>query len=71
MEIKSVIVASCIGVIVGLLFFVETTIVIGIDNSTNNNCFDIDCLKEKLKRMCMEGTAPSYFDCENCIVNMI
>ena len=65
MEIKSVIVGSCIGAIVNLLFFMEMTIVMGIDNSTDNNCIDIDCLNEQIKRMCMDGRAPSYLDCEN------
>ena len=67
MEIKSVVVGSCIGAIIVLSFFMEMTIVMGLDNSTDNNCIEIDCLKEKLKRMCMEGTAPSYLDCENIL----
>jgi hypothetical protein len=67
MEIKSLIVGSCIGTIIVLLWFMEMTIVIGVDNSTYNNCIDIDCLKEKLKRMCEEGSAPSYLDCENIL----
>ena len=67
MEIKSVIVGSCIGAMIMLSFFMEMTIVMGLDNSTDNNCIEIDCLKEKLKRMCMKGTAPSYFDCENIL----
>ena len=67
MEIKSVIVGSCIGAIVNLLFFMEMTIVMGIDNSTDNNCIDIDCLIEQIKRMCMDGRAPSYLDCENIL----
>ena len=53
-EIKSVVVGSCIGAIIVLSFFMQMTIVMGLDNnSTNNNCIEIDCLKEKLKRMCM------------------
>jgi hypothetical protein len=36
-----------------------------VDASDNNTCVDIDCLKELIKRMCMEGTVPSYLDCEN------
>jgi hypothetical protein len=60
MEIKSVVVGSCIGAIIVLSFFMEMTIVIRLDNSTDNNCIEIDCLKGTLKRMCMEGTAPSY-----------
>lgn len=38
-----------------------------IDNSADNNCIDIDCLKEELKTMCEEGTAPLYLDCENIL----
>jgi hypothetical protein len=67
MKIKSVIVSSCIFAIVNLLFFMEMTTVIGLDNSTYNNCIDIDCLKEKLKRICKEGSAPSYLDCKNIL----
>ncbi|MGH9976287.1 MAG: hypothetical protein ACRD8Z_10695, partial [Nitrososphaeraceae archaeon] len=37
----------------------------GIHNSTDNNRISIDCLKEKLKRICKEGSAPSYLDCKN------
>jgi hypothetical protein len=60
MEIKSVIVGGCIGIMAILFFFMEMTIVMGIDNSTDNNCIDIGCLKEKLKRICKEGSALSY-----------
>jgi hypothetical protein len=67
MEIKSIIIDSCIGAIIVLLLFMEMTIVIGLDNSTYNNCIDIDCLKEKLKRICEEGSAPSYLDCKNIL----
>ena len=38
-----------------------------VDASDNNACVDIDCLKELIKRMCMEGTAPSYLDCNNIL----
>ena len=67
MELKSVVIGSCIDAIIVLSFFMEMTIVMGLDNSTDNNCIEIDCQKEKLKRMCMEGTAPSYLDCENIL----
>lgn len=43
------------------------TIAMGKNNSTDSNCISIDCLKEKLKRMCTEGSAPSYLDCENVL----
>jgi hypothetical protein len=67
MEIKSVIAGSCIGAMAILLFFMEMTMVMGINNSTYNDCIDIDCLKEKLKRICKEGTASSYLDCKNIL----
>ena len=35
--------------------------------SSDENCIDIDCLKERLKQMCREGAAPSYLDCNNII----
>jgi hypothetical protein len=38
-----------------------------VDASNKNTCIDIDCLKELIKLMCMEGTAPSYLDCENIL----
>jgi hypothetical protein len=31
------------------------------------NCVEIDCIKEKPKRMGREGSAPSYLDCENIL----
>ena len=45
MEIKSVVVGSCIGAIIVLSFFMEMAIVMGLDNSTDNSCIEIDCLK--------------------------
>jgi hypothetical protein len=33
----------------------EMTVVMGIDNS-EDNCIDIDRLKELIERMCVEGT---------------
>ena len=36
--------------------------------SSDENCIDIDCLKERLKQMCKEGTgASSYLDCDNIL----
>ena len=35
--------------------------------SSDENCIDIDCLKEKLKQMYREGAAPSYLDCDNIL----
>jgi hypothetical protein len=64
MKKKSVIVGSCMGAIIGLLFFMETTIVMGVHNSTDNNCISIECLKVKLKRICKEGSGSPYLDCD-------
>jgi hypothetical protein len=33
--------------------------------SSDENCIDIDCLKER--QMCREGVAPSYLDCDNIL----
>jgi hypothetical protein len=38
-----------------------------LDARDNNTCVEIDCLKELIKRNCMEGIAPSYLDCENIL----
>jgi len=57
-SIASIIILSSMGV---------TMAVMGTSNSTDKSCIDIDCLEEKIKRMCMEGTAPPYLDCENIL----
>jgi hypothetical protein len=67
-EKKSVIVGSITGSIVGL-FLLVTAVAIPSVGATNN-CVDIDCLKQKLERICKEGkegTAPSYLDCESIL----
>jgi hypothetical protein len=64
MKKKSLTVGGSIGTIIGLLLY-PFTIVPLAQGSTDDNCVDIDCLKEKLKRMCREGAAPSYLDCDN------
>ena len=35
--------------------------------SASNNCVDIECLKQKLERICEKGIAPSYLDCRNIL----
>ncbi len=35
--------------------------------SSDENCIDIDCLKERLKQICREGVAPSYLNCNNIL----
>jgi hypothetical protein len=35
--------------------------------SGDENCIDIDCLKERFKQMCREGAVPSYPDCKNIL----
>ena len=59
-------IGGSIGTIVGL-FLLMTAVTVPSVNASNNNCVDIDCLKEKLKRMCKEGSAPPYLDCENIL----
>jgi hypothetical protein len=59
----SVIIDGIIGSIVGLFLLVTAAVVPSV--SASNNCVDIDCLREKLERICKEGTAPPYLDCEN------
>jgi hypothetical protein len=35
--------------------------------SASNDCVGIECLRQKLERICKEGTAPPYLDCENIL----
>ena len=35
--------------------------------SSNENCIDIDCLKEKLRLKCETDPKPEYLDCENIL----
>ena len=51
MKKKSLIVGRSICTIVGL-FLLMTVIVVPSVSASNNNCVDIDCLKEKLRRIC-------------------
>lgn len=66
MKKKSLIIGGSTATIIGLLLY-PLTIVPLAQGSTDDNCVDIDCLKEKLKRMCREGAAPSYLDCDNIL----
>ena len=66
MKKKSVIIGGSTATIIGLLLY-SLTIVSLAQGSTDGNRIDIDCLTEKLKRMCKEGSAPSYLDCENIL----
>jgi len=56
---------SIIGSIIGLSLLVTTVVVQSVGAS--NDCVDIECLKQKLERICKEGAAPSYLDCENIL----
>ena len=49
------------------LFLLVTAVAAPSVNASNNNCVGINCLKEKLERICKEGTAPPYLDCENIL----
>ena len=53
-------------VIVALVILVIIPISSLLATSSDENCIDIDCLKERLNQMCREG-APSYLDCENIL----
>jgi hypothetical protein len=66
----SVIIDGIIGSIVRLFILVTAAVVPSV--SVSNNCVDIDCFREKLEReklerICKEGTAPPYLDCENIL----
>ena len=37
----------------------------GREDDSIDTHVDIDCLRQKLERICKEGTTPSYLDCEN------
>ncbi|MGH9974950.1 MAG: hypothetical protein ACRD8Z_03820 [Nitrososphaeraceae archaeon] len=66
MEKKSVIIVGIIGNTVGLFLLVTAAVAVS-SVSASNNCIDIDCLRQKLERICKDGTAPSYLDCENIL----
>jgi hypothetical protein len=59
------IIGGSIGTIIGLFLLIIVVVVPSVGGSTN--CADIDCLKQKLERICKEGTAPSYLDCKNIL----
>ena len=55
-------------VILSLAILVMIPISSLLATSSDENCIDIDCLKERLKQICKEGaTAPSYLDCDNIL----
>ena len=62
---ESVIIGSSIGIIVGL-FLLKTVVAVPSTNASNN-CIDIDCLKEKLRRICETDPKPEYLDCKNIL----
>jgi hypothetical protein len=64
MEKKSLIIGGIIGSIVGLFLLVTSVIVPAVSASNN----DIDCLKEKLRRICQSDPKPEYLDCENIFI---
>lgn len=59
---ESVIIGSSIGILVGL--FLLKTVVAVPSASASNNCIDINCLKEKLEQICIQGPTSSYLDCD-------
>ena len=60
------IIGGIIGNIIGLFFLVAAVIVTSV-SASNNDCADIDCLKQNLERICKDGSAPPYLDCENIL----
>ena len=54
-------------VILALAILIMIPISSLLATSSDENCIDIDCLKERLKQMYREGAAPSYLDCENIL----
>lgn len=50
------IIGDSMGIIIGLFLLVIAVVVPSV--SASNNCVDIDCLKQKLERICKEGIAP-------------
>jgi hypothetical protein len=61
MKKKSVIIGAIISTTVAL-FLLVTVVAVPSVNASNTDCIDIDCLKQKLERICKEGTAPPYLD---------
>jgi hypothetical protein len=66
MKKKSVIIGANISTTVAL-FLLVTALAVPPVSASNNDCIDIDCLKQKLERICKEGTAPPYLDCGNIL----
>ena len=64
MKKESVVIGSSIGIIVRLFSFKDSHC---STTSVSNNCIDIDCLKEKLRRICETDPKPEYLDCENIL----
>jgi hypothetical protein len=65
---KKKIIGSSIGTVIGL-FLLAAAIVAALQSASasNNNCVDIDCLKEKLKLICESDPKPNYLDCQNIL----
>src|SRR5919106_4976043 len=65
---KKKIIGSSIGTVIGL-FPLAAAIAAALQSASasNNNCVDIDCLKEKLKLICESDPKPNYLDCQNIL----
>ena len=65
-EKKKLITGGIISSIMGLFLLVAAVIVPSV-TASNNDCVDIDCLKEKLRLICQSDPKPEYLDCENIL----
>jgi hypothetical protein len=60
-------IVGIIGNTVGLFLLVTVAVAVPSVSASNYNCVDIDCLRQKLERICKDDTAPPYLDCENIL----
>ena len=54
-------------VILALAILIMIPISSLLATSSDENCIDIDCLKEKLRLKCKTDPKPEYLDCENIL----
>jgi len=65
-EKKCVIFGASICAIFGLVILVTTAVAMPSANASNG-CFDIDCLRERLRLICENDPEPKYLDCQNIL----
>jgi hypothetical protein len=61
-----VIIGGIMSSIIGSFLLVAAVIVSAL-SASNNDCTDIGCLKENLRRICQSDPKPEYLDCENIL----